>query len=239
MVDCRSPAGSSRCPARASSQQCRAGARRGRQRAPDAVRRAATGSARGTLPMSSTAPARDDLRRRGHRPPAARAATRPPATSSHAHSRNVAGARDEQQPGQRPEHEDRRGQEHDSRQQRQHLAAPAPPGACERQPTKPLMYGSRASCARPLDGGAELPLVPGAGAGQPARQDLAALGQEPGQRALVLVVHDPHAASRRWRRSSAGASFVVLLVALARGRPAPAGRLRSRRRGTAARRRRA
>src|SRR5581483_2846739 len=45
----------------------------------------------------------------------------------------------------------------------------------------------------PLDRDAELALMAGAGARQAAGQDLAPLGQEPRQRALVLVVHDPHA----------------------------------------------
>jgi hypothetical protein len=46
---------------------------------------------------------------------------------------------------------------------------------------------------RPLDGGAELPLMPGTRAGKPAGKDLAAFGQEAGQGAFILEVHDSHA----------------------------------------------
>src|SRR5262249_5723030 len=54
--------------------------------------------------------------------------------------------------------------------------------------------GQQRELARPLDRGAQLPLVPRTGARESARQDLAALGQEPRQGSLVLVIHHPHAA---------------------------------------------
>src|SRR5690606_24653034 len=56
-----------------------------------------------------------------------------------------------------------------------------------------LDVGQQRDVAGPLDGGAELALVPGRGAGEPGRQDLAALGQEAGKQALILVVDDLYA----------------------------------------------
>ena len=52
--------------------------------------------------------------------------------------------------------------------------------------------------ARSLDGSRDLALMPSAGTGDPARTDLAALGDEPAQRRDVLVVDliDPVAAVR-------------------------------------------
>src|SRR6185503_11099834 len=71
--------------------------------------------------------------------------------------------------------------------------APSPPDEA-RSADETLDVRQQGELSGTLDGGAQLPLVPRAGAGQPARQNLAALGQEPGQRALVLEVHHPHAA---------------------------------------------
>ena len=93
---------------------------------------------------------------------------------------------------------------------------PQPAGTGRASADEALDVRQEGQLARPLDGGAELALVPGAGARQPARQDLAALGQEPGQRPLILVSPRPARRSRRWRRSSGAASFVVLLVSSCR-----------------------
>src|SRR2546430_2644336 len=66
--------------------------------------------------------------------------------------------------------------------------ASAPPSA-----DVSLDVGQQRQLARPLDRGRELSLVPRAHARQPARQNLAALRQEPPQRAVVFVVEHPHA----------------------------------------------
>src|SRR5438270_712110 len=57
----------------------------------------------------------------------------------------------------------------------------------------PLDVGQQRQLARPLDRGRELSLVPRAHARQPARENLAALRQEPSQGAVVLVVEHSHA----------------------------------------------
>src|SRR2546429_8139342 len=56
-----------------------------------------------------------------------------------------------------------------------------------------LDVGQERELPRALDRGRELALVPRAHARQAARQDLAALGQEAPQRALVLIVEHAHA----------------------------------------------
>src|SRR5207245_3095728 len=56
-----------------------------------------------------------------------------------------------------------------------------------------LDVGQQRQLARPLDRGRELSLVPRAHSRQPARENLAALGQEPAERAVVLVVEHPQA----------------------------------------------
>src|SRR2546422_1682026 len=80
--------------------------------------------------------------------------------------------------------------------------------------------------ARPLDRGRELALVPRAHAGQATRQDLAALRQEPAQRAVVLVVEhaDPglaHGARLRGAShassSSSSSSSVAITAAAGAG----------------------
>src|SRR5690242_19855893 len=58
---------------------------------------------------------------------------------------------------------------------------------------EPLDVRQQRQLPRALDRRAELALMSGAGARETARQDLPALGQEPGQGALVLEVHDPDA----------------------------------------------
>src|SRR2546430_15301500 len=54
--------------------------------------------------------------------------------------------------------------------------------------------------ARPLDRGRELTLTPRARPRQPARQDLAALGEEPAQGAIILVVQHAHPGFARGAR---------------------------------------
>src|SRR5712691_156889 len=56
-----------------------------------------------------------------------------------------------------------------------------------------LDVGQQRELPRPLDRGRKLALVPRAHPRQAARQDLAALGQEAPERALVLVVEHAHA----------------------------------------------
>src|SRR5262249_43382986 len=57
---------------------------------------------------------------------------------------------------------------------------------------EPFDVGQKGELPGPLDRGAQLPLVSGAGPGQAAGQDLAPLSQESLERTLVLVVHDPN-----------------------------------------------